>query len=73
MTLAAKSPITAVTISVLGDQYPEFYYVMQDARGTRTYVVGPLRRAGSYELTISATDARGCEATIAPRFVSIAR
>lgn len=64
LTIAGPSPVTLVTVDLMGDGHPAWYVPLADGRGDVTLAVGPPRRAGRYQVAIEAADSRGCTGSI---------
>jgi hypothetical protein len=64
LDVQTEAPVHAVSIEFVGDGKPAFYFVgSQDLRGLHTYLLIPMR-AGSYLVTVEATDEQGCHAQL---------
>lgn len=75
LTLTAPRPVRVVTIDLLTDGQPAWYFVstVADLRTERAYTIGPFVAPASSFLTIEATDEQGCRAQLNAGLVQVAR
>jgi len=74
LAIAGVHPVHAVSVDIPNDGAPAWYYVVEDARPALRYWIGPLRKAGRFQIIVNARDERGCEITNAPAlYVAVAR
>lgn len=72
VVVTGANPVSALVVDLIGDGQPAWYYVVPDARAGVEVAVGPMKRAGTYEITLLATDTRGCQVTLTPRtFITV--
>lgn len=71
LTLDAPNKIHSVTFTLTGSGQPAFYFYRDDARGTRIYTLGPVKRAGNYLVRIDATDEQGCSSFVSDKYMSV--
>lgn len=59
-----KWPVHGVVLDLIGDGQSAWYYLVEDARGQRRMNLLVTAVPGTYQLTVSVQDERGCTATL---------
>lgn len=71
LTISAPKPVHSVNIALVGSGQPAYYFTGDDLRGTQTFTVGPLPRAGRYLLNVYAADEYGCAVQQATQYLTV--